>query len=190
MSQINVNTVNEYASANGVTVDGVLIKDGGIASTFITGLTSGLSSAQIFRLTTNTNNTTFLKLWEAPDNTPAQGSIGSVVSVDTSTGYFSFSETGKYLVTSSILMFYHGNSTISQQIIFSDDDYAVYAAKAGKESIVISVRGEQPKILRTVEYKLVGEFKTTNGRKTFIVTEWEKLSGRVNYAKSLPKLNF
>ena len=132
MSQINVNTVNEYASANGVTVDGVLIKDGGIASTFITGLTSGLSSAQIFRLTTNTNNTTFLKLWEAPDNTPAQGSIGSVVSVDTSTGYFSFSETGKYIVTSSILMFYHGNSTISQQIIFSNDDFSsstVFASK-------------------------------------------------------------
>lgn len=132
MSQINVNTVNEYASANGVTVDGVLIKDGAIASSFISGLTIGLTSAQVFRLTTNTNSTTFLKLWEAPDNTPAQGSIGSVVSVDTSTGYFSFSSTGLYLVTSSLLMLYNGNSTISQQIIFSNDNFSsstVFASK-------------------------------------------------------------
>ena len=73
------------------------------------------------------------------------------------------------------------------RLIFSDGDYCLYAAKAGKTNIVISVRGEQPKVLKTVEYKLTGDFKTTNGRATFVVSEWEKLSGRVNYAKSLPR---
>ena len=32
MSEIQVNTINEYTSANGVTVDGLLIKDGAIPS--------------------------------------------------------------------------------------------------------------------------------------------------------------
>lgn len=76
------------------------------------------------------------------------------------------------------------------RLIFSADNYCVYAAKAGKTNIVISVRGEQPKILKTVEYKLTGDFKTTNGRKTFVVSEWEKLSGRVNLAKPVPKVRF
>ena len=31
MSEIQVNTINEYTSANGVTIDGVLIKDGVVA---------------------------------------------------------------------------------------------------------------------------------------------------------------
>ena len=143
-SEIKVDTISEKTSANGVVIDGVTLKDSKIGGTITipgsTGtmaLTSdisagGLEVAQIFRLTTNTNSTTFLKLWEAPDNTPAQGSIGSVVSVDTSTGYFSFSQTGLYLVTSSLLMFYHGNSTISNQIIFTNDNFSssdVFASK-------------------------------------------------------------
>ena len=84
----------------------------------------GLDGDQLFRLTTNTNSTTFLKLWEEPDNTPAQGKIGSYVSVDTSTGYFSFSTTGYYLVLFSALVFYNGDSTTSTQIIFSDDNFS------------------------------------------------------------------
>lgn len=39
MSQINVNTINEYTSAGGVTIDGALIKDGKIASSAGGGLT-------------------------------------------------------------------------------------------------------------------------------------------------------
>jgi hypothetical protein len=143
-SEIKVDTISEKTSAAGVTVDGVLLKDSKIGGTITipgsTGtmaLTSdisagGLEAAQIFRLTTNTNSDTFLKLWEAPDNTPAQGSIGSVVSVDTSTGYFSFSSTGLYLVQGSLIMFYHSNATISQQIIFTNDNFSSQTVFASK----------------------------------------------------------
>ena len=41
MSEIQVNTINEYTGASGVTIDGVLIKDSAIASSSITGLTDG-----------------------------------------------------------------------------------------------------------------------------------------------------
>jgi hypothetical protein len=35
MSEIQVNTINEYTGANGVTIDGVLIKDSAIARTYL-----------------------------------------------------------------------------------------------------------------------------------------------------------
>jgi len=55
MSQINVNTINEYATANGVTIDGVLIKDGAIASSYISGLSGG-KILQVVQGTYSTQN--------------------------------------------------------------------------------------------------------------------------------------
>lgn len=97
---ISTDTISEKTSASGVTIDGVLVKDGAIASSYISGLTDnvGLSSAQQFRLTasissTGTNDiTTNL---EVPD-TENQGNLGTLVSH--SSGIFSFSETGYYAV--------------------------------------------------------------------------------------------
>ena len=44
MSTLQVNTINESTSASGVTIDGVLIKDGAIASSFISSLpTAGMT---------------------------------------------------------------------------------------------------------------------------------------------------
>ena len=92
MSEIQVNTINEYTSANGVTIDGLLIKDGAIPS-----ISGGLEAAQQFRLTTTVSaDTTPITSWEVPD-TSNQGNLGSLVSV--SSGVFSFSETGFYEVT-------------------------------------------------------------------------------------------
>ena len=76
-----------------------------------------------------------------------------------------------------------------KRLIFESEggEYCVYSAKAGKSEIKIAIRGEQPKILKTVEYKLIGEFVNTQKYRTFVVSKWEKLSGRVNYSKSLPR---
>ena len=40
-SEIKVDTISEKTSAAGVTIDGVLIKDGAIASSYISGLSGG-----------------------------------------------------------------------------------------------------------------------------------------------------
>ena len=90
MSQVNVDTINEYNSGSGVTIDGALIKDGDVA-----GL---LKSAQTFRLTAGISGTydAFITSnWEVPD-TENQGNKGSIVSE--SSGVFTFSETGFYLI--------------------------------------------------------------------------------------------
>ena len=97
-SEIKVDTISEKTAANGVVIDGVTVKDGAIASSFISGLTSGLSSAQQFRLTANitssgTNDIT--SNLEVPD-TENQGNMGSLVSE--SSGIFSFSSTGFYFI--------------------------------------------------------------------------------------------
>jgi hypothetical protein len=130
MSQINVNTVNEYASANGVTVDGVLIKDGAIASSFISGLSGGLDCVQQFRvLTANvTSNGYITSNWEVPDS-GNQTNLGSLVSE--SSGEFSFSETGFYQVsfTAGYEAFGSGNAYGTFRI-YSTTDNSTYVEVA------------------------------------------------------------
>lgn len=92
MSEIQVNTINEYTGASGVTIDGLLIKDGAIPS-----ISGGLEAAQQFRVTANvTSNGYITSNWEVPD-TANQANLGSLVSE--SSGEFSFSETGYYQVS-------------------------------------------------------------------------------------------
>jgi len=105
MSQIQVNTINEYTSANGVTIDGVLIKDGN--------LVNGTDfSCQQFRLTAN--NTTggdITSGWEVPDGT-LQANFGSNVSE--SSGIYTFSKTGFYKV--SFIATIHNTGAIEADI--------------------------------------------------------------------------
>ena len=90
-SELKVDTISEKTSAAGVTIDGLLIKDGAIPS-----ITGGLSSAQQFRLTANVTSTgDITSNWAVP-NTENQGNLGSLVSE--SSGIFSFSSTGFYFI--------------------------------------------------------------------------------------------
>ena len=87
---IKIDTIAEKTSAAGVTIDGVLLKDGN--------LVNGTDfSCQQFRLTTN--NTTggdITSGWEAPDGT-LHGNFGSNVSE--SSGIYTFAKTGFYKVS-------------------------------------------------------------------------------------------
>ena len=49
-SEIKVDTISEKTSANGVVIDGVTVKDGGIASSFITG-----NTGKVLQVVTNTD---------------------------------------------------------------------------------------------------------------------------------------
>jgi len=109
-SEVKVNTINEYTSANGVTIDGVLLKDSKIGGTITipgsTGtmaLTSdisagGLTEADQWRLTANITSTTqpISTNLERPDGT-LQSYIGT--GMTESSGVFTFPSTGYWLVT-------------------------------------------------------------------------------------------
>ena len=81
-SELKVDTISEKTSAAGVTIDGLLIKDGAIPS-----ITGGLSSAQQFRLTANVTSTgDITSNWAVP-NTENQGNFEVLYE---SSVYFSF----------------------------------------------------------------------------------------------------
>jgi hypothetical protein len=95
-SELKVDTISEKTSANGVTIDGVLIKDNAIASSYISGLTSGLEEVDVWHLTTDftgdaspiaSNLSRWATTWEK---------IGT--GMTESSGIFSFPSTGKWLV--------------------------------------------------------------------------------------------
>ena len=50
-SEIKVNTISEYTSANGVTIDGVVVKDNAIARTYLT------DPGKILQVVSATNST-------------------------------------------------------------------------------------------------------------------------------------
>ena len=107
-SEIKVNTISEYTSANGVVIDGVTLKDSKIGGTITipgsTGtmaLTSdisagGLTVADQYDITSNITSTqTVITNWARPTGT-LQGNLGS--GVTETSGIFSFPSTGYYLV--------------------------------------------------------------------------------------------
>ena len=137
-SEIKVDTISEKTAANGVVIDGVTLKDSKIGGTITipgsTGtmaltsdITSGLSSAQTFRLTAGIGGAVDADItsnWEVPD-TENQGNMGSLVSE--SSGIFTFSETGYYLVIAqgSTITNTAGNVTIEIHITNDNATYTV-----------------------------------------------------------------
>ena len=88
MSQINVNTIGEYASGNGVTVDGVVLKDGNVPS--------GLTEVDHWQLTASVSS-------DGDITSNLQRMVGDAVGykgtgMTESSGIFSFPSTGIYQI--------------------------------------------------------------------------------------------
>ena len=99
-SEIKVDTISEKTSANGVTIDSVLIKDGEVDGVDVSAITQGITGADQWRLTANITNTTgdITTNLERIDNT-ISGIIGS--GVTESSGIFSFPSTGIWYINVS-----------------------------------------------------------------------------------------
>ena len=101
MSSLNVNTINEYTSANGVTIDGVLIKDGNVDGVDVSAITQGVTEADQWRITSNASlnsGDVVSTNWERNDND--YDKIGDGMSE--SSGVFTFPETGIYLIHTTL----------------------------------------------------------------------------------------
>jgi len=128
---ISTDTISEKTSASGVTIDGVLLKDSKIGGTITipgsTGtmaLTSdisapGISGFQQFRLTADlSGNATYVTAnWE--ENDTDYQAIGSYISE--SSGVFSFSSTGKYLISGQAEMYAPAGGYANFLIDFTTD---------------------------------------------------------------------
>ena len=114
MSQVNVDTVNEYNSGNGVTIDGLSIKDGQVTD-FMFDIwrqtADRTGSATDYELTSN---------WERVDDATI-GFIGTGMSE--SSGIFTFPSTGIYKITFSLEV-YNASTTdgVNAQIKATTDN--------------------------------------------------------------------
>ena len=122
MSELNVNTITEYTTNNGVTIDGVLIKDGAIASSYISGLSAGgLTQADNWRLTTSvSSNTNPVTNWERGDNTLQGSYVGT--GMTESSGIWTFPATGIYLVNLFASLVHITSGAICNMSIYATND--------------------------------------------------------------------
>ena len=109
-SEIKVDTISEKTAANGVTIDGVNLKDSKIGGTITipgsTGtmaltsdITSGLAEADQWDITSNVTGTGIITAWARPTGT-LQGKLGTGMSH--SSGEFTFPSTGYWYVNCNL----------------------------------------------------------------------------------------
>lgn len=67
-----------------------------------------------------------------------------------------------------------------EKLIFNKDDYYIYSAWTGEEITVVYRGDNPPKPLKTVDYKLVGDYSyhPKHGNR-FVLSEYEKV-GKIN----------
>ena len=129
MSELNVDTINEQTAANGVTIDSVSIKDGQVdgvdvsaLNTTVSALSTGITEYDVWQLTSNltaTANpiTTFVR----PTGT-LQTKLGTGMSVDTSTGYWTFPSTGIWEIKAQCLYSQSSDTQLGEVRIYATDN--------------------------------------------------------------------
>ena len=123
MSEIQVNTINEYTGASGVTIDGVLVKDGAIASSYISGLSAGgLEEIDLWEWSAN------ITASANPISANLQRKSGTLLSypkgtgMSVSSGLWTFPSTGFYEVRIAGIFIHQANSNSVQLYIYATDD--------------------------------------------------------------------
>ena len=117
MSELNVDTINEQTAANGVTIDGVLIKDGKAG-----GQTLFAKEIDHFRLTVakTTNGDITSDISRLSDSILAGEAVGTGMTL--SSGIFSFPSTGYYLIKVSAAWRTAANDGCALQINATEDN--------------------------------------------------------------------
>ena len=116
-SEIKVDTISEKTSAAGVTIDGVLIKDGNVDGVDVSAITQGITEADQWQLTANLTAsadpiTTFVR----PSGT-LQAKMGTGMS--NSSGIWTFPSTGYWKITVHALFSNDSDNQDGDMIVYS-----------------------------------------------------------------------
>ena len=151
MSTVQVDTINESTTGSGVTVDGVLIKDGQVDGVDVSAITQGITEYDQWQLVNSTSpgtNGDLSDTWSRFDHAGATY-IGTGMSV--SSGVFTFPSTGKWEVsftariantnaddqTNVLTKFTSDNSTYSTVVIVGEGSGAGTAGRGTGTSIIL-----------------------------------------------------
>jgi len=127
MSTLQVNTISESTSGSGVTIDGVLIKDGLVDGKDVSAITQGVTDIDQWRWTSNVSATEVLAdSWARPNGTLQGAYIGSGMAVDSSTGAWTFPSTGIWQIVGTFYLHIQSTSAtyLTMQSIATDDNFS------------------------------------------------------------------
>jgi hypothetical protein len=130
-SEIKVDTISEKTSAAGVTIDGVLLKDGNVDGVDVSAITQGITGADQWRWTTNvTASEVLADSWSRPNGTLQGSYIGTGMVVDSSTGAWTFPSTGIWRVEAT--MYFHVTTSSTTYLtlkgVTTDDNFSTQDA--------------------------------------------------------------
>src|SRR5210317_2259026 len=102
-SEIKVDTISENTAANGVTIDGVLIKDGEVDSVDVSAITQGIKTYDCYELTSDITSDGDITSNLARETAASRTLVTNIgTGMTESSGIFSFPSTGKWKVTCHI----------------------------------------------------------------------------------------
>lgn len=159
MSTVQVDAINESTTNAGVTVDGVLVKDGQVdgvdvsaLNTTVSTLSTGITEYDVWQLTSNlTASANPITTFVRPTGT-LQTKLGTGMSV--SSGIWTFPSTGIWEVIAQCIFSQSADTQLAEvQIYSSDDNFTTedeigYAAYRGKQS---DIGGVSARVLLDIE---------------------------------------
>tara|TARA_R100001463_G_scaffold89538_2_gene144295 strand:- start:226 stop:936 length:711 start_codon:yes stop_codon:yes gene_type:complete len=143
---ISTDTISEKTSAAGVTIDGVLLKDGNVdgvdvsaLNTTVSSITQGIKTYDCYEVTSNITSDGDITSNLARETAASRTLVTNIgTGMTESSGIFSFPSTGKWKVTCHIYAVNNTADTILVHTIATDDNFSssdeVAIAKMGNNS--------------------------------------------------------
>ena len=122
MSTLQVNTISESTSANGVTIDGVLIKDGLVDGKDVSAIASGITEYDSWYLSASVTSDADITANLVRASGTLVQKIGTGMSQ--SSGIFTFPSTGLWRVSAKIFSINVAGDTVLCYIVSSDDNFS------------------------------------------------------------------
>ena len=138
-SEIKVDTISEKTSAAGVTIDGVLLKDGNVDGVDVSAITQGITTYDCYEVTANITSDGDITSNLARETAASRTLVTNIgTGMTESSGIFSFPSTGKWKITCHIYAINNTADTILLKTVVTNDNFSssddVAIAKMGNNS--------------------------------------------------------
>ena len=136
---LKTDTISEKTSDTGVTIDGVLIKDGEVDGVDVSAITQGITTYDCYEVTANITSDGDITSNLARETAASRTLVTNIgTGMTESSGIFSFPSTGKWKVTCHIYAVNNTADTILVHTVATDDNFStednVAIAKMGNNS--------------------------------------------------------